>query len=488
MAPEQFHGKAVFASDIYSLGVTMYQMLTGVLPYDTPSPADLDRLMRGELLSRAAAEEPEDPQGDQRHRPEGDGARDSRALPARRRSARRRAGRARQRAAADAARRAAIGDRDGRRATRRTSRRALKAREAPPAALLLALPQAAARPLRPLPVLRRSAVSDHSTSRPARQRYTGIRCARMTSGAHGFSGHRQDLDERQARRLEGREHSHRVARHPLRQRRLRRRALLRTRRRAPPASGSTRTCAGCSTPPRSTGWSTRSTSPAGTNAVLETIRANEMKACYIRPIVYRGYDTLGVNPLPSPVDAAIMLWEWGAYLGQDALEQGVDVQGQLVVAHGAEHAAGDGQERGQLRQLRADQDGSDRRRLLRRASRSTSPATSAKAAARTSSSCATASIYTPPLGSSILGGITRDSIMTLARDLGFTVTETMHAARGALHRRRGVLRRHGRRGDADPVGRQDHDRQRPPRPDHRSAAAARSSTSSTARCPIRTAG
>jgi len=50
MAPEQFHGKAVFASDIYSLGVTMYQMLTGTLPYDTPAPADLAKLMSGELV------------------------------------------------------------------------------------------------------------------------------------------------------------------------------------------------------------------------------------------------------------------------------------------------------------------------------------------------------------------------------------------------------------------------------------------------------
>jgi serine/threonine-protein kinase len=51
MAPEQFHGKAVFASDLYSLGVTMYQMLTGVLPYDTPAPADISKLMSGELVS-----------------------------------------------------------------------------------------------------------------------------------------------------------------------------------------------------------------------------------------------------------------------------------------------------------------------------------------------------------------------------------------------------------------------------------------------------
>ena len=78
MAPEQFQGKAVFASDIYSLGVTMYQMFTGVLPYNTPMPADLEKLMSGRAGHAAEAEEPEAAEGDQRHRDEGDRRRTSR--------------------------------------------------------------------------------------------------------------------------------------------------------------------------------------------------------------------------------------------------------------------------------------------------------------------------------------------------------------------------------------------------------------------------
>jgi branched-chain amino acid aminotransferase len=62
-----------------------------------------------------------------------------------------------------------------------------------------------------------------------------------------------------------------------------------------------------------------------TDAVFQTIRANKMRACYIRPIVYRGYGDVGVNPLPCPVDVTIAVWEWGSYLGPEALTDGIDV-------------------------------------------------------------------------------------------------------------------------------------------------------------------
>lgn len=67
------------------------------------------------------------------------------------------------------------------------------------------------------------------------------------------------------------------------------------------------------------------TLPELTEAVLETIRANGFQACYIRPLVYRGFGTLGVNPLNNPVDVVVGCYEWGKYLGAEAIEDGVDV-------------------------------------------------------------------------------------------------------------------------------------------------------------------
>ena len=159
-------------------------------------------------------------------------------------------------------------------------------------------------------------------------------------------------------------------------------------------------------------------------AVLDTIRANEMKACYIRPLVYRGYETLGVNPLGNPVDAAIMVWDWGAYLGQDALVDGVDVKvsswtrlapntlpamakSTANYANSAlikMEAMADGYAEGIALDVNGNlSEGSGQNLFLVR----------------------DRAIYTPPLASSILGGITRDSVMTLARELGYSVTETV---------------------------------------------------------------
>ena len=223
------------------------------------------------------------------------------------------------------------------------------------------------------------------------------------------------------------------------------------------------------------------------DAVLETIRANKMKACYIRPLLYRGYGALGVNPEGNPLDAAIMVWEWGAYLGHEALEQGVDVKVSSwtrmapntlpAMAKSTANYANSA-----LVKMEAIADGYSEGIVLDVAGHVSEGSGQNIFIVRDNM------IYTPSLGSSILGGITRDSIITLARGLGYTVTESVDPARGAVPRRRGVLRRHGRRGDAGPVGRQDPDRRRTQRARSPKPCSARSSTSSTARCPTRTAG
>jgi branched-chain amino acid aminotransferase len=159
-----------------------------------------------------------------------------------------------------------------------------------------------------------------------------------------------------------------------------------------------------------------------TDAVLETIRANQYKACYIRPLIYRGYHTLGVNPFPCPVDAAILLWEWGAYLGTDALENGVDVR----VASWARSAPNTfptlaktsaNYANSQLIKMEAVADGYTEGIALDTFGHLSEGSGQNLFLVRDNI------IYTPPLTAAVLPGITRNSVITLARDLGFTVRE-----------------------------------------------------------------
>jgi branched-chain amino acid aminotransferase len=160
------------------------------------------------------------------------------------------------------------------------------------------------------------------------------------------------------------------------------------------------------------------------NAVLETIRANEMRACYVRPILYRGYDSLGVNPFTCPVDAAILVWDWGAYLGKEALEQGCDVKIASwsrmapntlpALAKGSANYANSG-----LIKMEAVTDGyADGIALDANGHVS-------EGSGQNVFIVRDGAIVTPPLASSILSGITRDTVITLARDLGFPVREAV---------------------------------------------------------------
>jgi len=160
------------------------------------------------------------------------------------------------------------------------------------------------------------------------------------------------------------------------------------------------------------------------NVVLETIRVNEMKSCYIRPLVYRGYKELGVNPLGIPVDAAVMVWDWGAYLGAGAVEEGADVKVSswnrmapntlpAMAKTTANYA------NSQLIKMEALADGYSEAIAL------DVNGNISEGSGQNIFIVRDGQLYTPPLGSSILGGITRDSIITLAREAGYTVTEAV---------------------------------------------------------------
>lgn len=159
-----------------------------------------------------------------------------------------------------------------------------------------------------------------------------------------------------------------------------------------------------------------------TEAVFRTIEANELGGCYIRPIVYRGLGTLGVYPGNCPVDVAIAVWPWGAYLGEEAQQLGVDVcvsswrraagstfpalakatgnylSSQLIKMEAMANGFAEGIALGTDGHV---SEGSGENLFLVK----------------------DGTLYTPPLAAAVLPGITRDSIFRLATDLGFPVVE-----------------------------------------------------------------
>ena len=155
-------------------------------------------------------------------------------------------------------------------------------------------------------------------------------------------------------------------------------------------------------------------------AVVETVKINGLKSCYIRPIAFRGYHSLGVNPKSCPVNCVIAAWSWGKYLGEEAMEAGVSVR--VSSWHRAAPntfptmaKAGGNYLNSQLIKMEALDDGYDEGIAL------DNSGFVSEGSGENIFIVRNGAIFTPPTSSSILPGITRHSVFTLARDLGIRI-------------------------------------------------------------------
>ena len=161
-------------------------------------------------------------------------------------------------------------------------------------------------------------------------------------------------------------------------------------------------------------------------AILDLVRVNEAPNCYIRPLVFRGYGDLNVNPLKNPIETYLLCWKWGEYMGHGSLAEGVDVcvsswrrMAQDTLPAMSKSAAN--YMNSQLIKMEALTNGFAEGIALD--------------AAGYVSEASGANLFmvigdkliTPPLASAVLPGITRDCVLTLAQELGFITAEQMVA-------------------------------------------------------------
>ena len=152
------------------------------------------------------------------------------------------------------------------------------------------------------------------------------------------------------------------------------------------------------------------------------IAANELNACYVRPLAYRGYGEMGVNPDRNPVDVTIAVWPWGAYLGADALERGVRMTVSSWRRHDPNVIPPQAKVTGayvnsSMAKREAVRSGYDEAIMLN------SHGFVSEATGENLFVVLGGDIVTPPLSSGPLPGVTRASVMTIAADLGMPVVE-----------------------------------------------------------------
>jgi branched-chain amino acid aminotransferase len=158
-------------------------------------------------------------------------------------------------------------------------------------------------------------------------------------------------------------------------------------------------------------------------AQVELVRVNHLRSCYIRPIVLRGYGNIGVLPFGNPTEVYLACWEWGKYLGEEALAQGVDVaiSSWTRIAPNTLPAlakAAGNYMNSQLVRMQAHLDGYAEGIALDDSGKISEGSGENIFVVRDGR------IHTPPMASSVLPGITRDSVLTLARELDIPVIET----------------------------------------------------------------
>ncbi|MFB6118880.1 branched-chain amino acid transaminase [Halosegnis sp.] len=169
-----------------------------------------------------------------------------------------------------------------------------------------------------------------------------------------------------------------------------------------------------------------------TDATVGVLRRNELESAYIRPIAFYGYHQLGVSPGECPVDVAIAAWPWGAYLGEEALEEGIDVMISSWRKHASSQIPTNAKTTGlYVNSLLAGEEA--RRNGYAEAIVLNKEGNVAEGPGENLFMVRDGEIFTPGLSESILDGITRDTVITLAEERGYTVHDNVTISRGELN-------------------------------------------------------